>query len=1138
MKSQATTLLSSSSLSSSSIATMIGNRHQKNIIETSSKKQRQNQQKQQRSILSTMDDNQLNRLHVHGGVQGNVQGEHGVQGGGIIGMNKSRDLKNSKFQKARVNRTKAKVMTMTPSTIATESTSTAPSSYNMTPSNLDVTTTTEATAATAATAATTATQDILARWKKEKLQFNSSNSTNNIVINDVTNTSQLTQQNHNHHTTRIKNKKKHSHTDGTPSSQVKTISNAYSYEESAIHNTQHIHNDGLHKNNNVNDDECEFDNDTYDDDDTNDDDTNDDDDDTMGHSTSIMTTPTTNTALNTVGLDRLFKNRQRIINNHQQNVNDSNHDKSNTNTNTRIQNDNYNQNHHHNINNSPAIDLDQMNNTATDANNNTSSGKRLFSNNSHHHRQQMNTNTNRNTSATLTRLPKNIISNPRGHYHNSTGSSNANHNHNDNNNNIESSTTATTPDVSLITQDTDLMLNLHHDDVDGILDEIDQERALRERQQQQQQQQHQHQHQQQHSHQLYYDRHQTFHHYQYNQQQQYANSPASFDPSISSTSIRQNKKQGSTLLSLNNNGDTNTNTNTNINANTGNNISISIMENKLLQLQSALDKSRSERNDQKDVIRQRDHSIQVVSEQNESLKKQLEIFQSTVTMNSTLLVKQLENLKLQLDVDPNSRPHSQSPQSTDDKGDNTISTMEEALEMMKEITEQNLPSLMEIASTKKKDYISIEKSLKETKGQLDQTNSALRISKQEEENLRVKLANLEHSVNAKESELIEIETLCNEKVQATHDHESRANELLSQAEMTRNKIELEMKALCVERDGFEQCRMAWEGQVQIKSEEMEQAANKIDEDRKEIILLSETLDSNRQEVESRSKELSSFEEDLVELKIDLEKRQQEIDFENTKLEELKSKINEQEENIKLSEEELKTSCALLEREREELGVQQDLLSQQLLHLADERKDFDNERDEFMERINAFEENEAEFVSSKQLFNKKLTRFKCSVKHAKEDAQKKKNEFDRLNKELRMKERDLDGRMNRCIEEEDRIEKLKQSMSEKQLKYEQDFVQIERAINNERTGLNDLMAKRQQEESLINETTNKREVATKALQAINEESSKVRSTLKKKINAAQSELVRLKDTLDNQQRELELTEEKVSAIKYHGIDLHA
>ena len=58
------------------------------------------------------------------------------------------------------------------------------------------------------------------------------------------------------------------------------------------------------------------------------------------------------------------------------------------------------------------------------------------------------------------------------------------------------------------------------------------------------------------------------------------------------------------------------------------------------------------------------------------------------------------------------------------------------------------------------------------------------------------------------------------------------------------------------------------------------------------------------------------------------------------------------------------------------------------------------------------------------------------------------------------------------------------------------------------------------------------MANKALQAVNEESIKVRSAIKKKINSAQAELTSLKDTLANQQRALELAEGKVSGSNYY------
>ena len=692
------------------------------------------------------------------------------------------------------------------------------------------------------------------------------------------------------------------------------------------------------------------------------------DNDTIDHSSSVMTTPTTNTALNQVGLDRIIHRNK----------------------------------------------VDHK------------SGVRLFSN-SH----------GGSNGGTMANMPSLIAGKKDNSYSSSSQSS----------------------DVSLITQDTDPVLNIQNADIDAIMEQVDEEKSTRR------------------------NRH-LFHHESYN---------------AATSSTHHHNQQLSFVKHKERNGNNRSGLITSTSDSKCNNVN----ENVLRKLQSKFNKCKVTLQEQDERIAQQNNELSRLSADNSNLVHELEKYHSTVSRNVILFSQQLHNLQLKLGYDKE-QVEVEHPQS-----------MDEMLDILKGLSGEDLPSLIENVSSAREELRKVQTTLNEKEKQLEGTLSVLHASQQEEEKHRLTVTSLTESIALKQTELSEIQYLCDERVQSAHEVERKTNLLISESNNKKAEIKLMERELRLQKEEFENDRIGWETQIQSKQEELEKKAHDVEEDRKEIILLSESLDSNRDELETQRKHIASVKNKLLEMEANCEEKQHDLARKESEIDKKELDFDRQQNNIRVAEDELRHSYIALEEDREKFGEEHKQFIERKTAFEEEKKGFEDEYDKFTERVSEFEKNEADM---KKHFNKKVSKLKMTVKQSKEDANREKNELNTLREKLKRKEKDLNQRVKTCLQEESRISKMYDDLESQKRQLEDDRLKLEHSH-----------VKHKKEEVLLDEMVKKREAAEKSLNSINFETIKVRETIANEVQTAQSELLVLRKESDSKKYELELYEEKVSQL---------
>ena len=610
-----------------------------------------------------------------------------------------------------------------------------------------------------------------------------------------------------------------------------------------------------------------------------------------------------------------------------------------------------------------------------------------------------------------------------------------------------SSSSPQSPDVSLITQDTDIMLNLQDGQIDDIMDQVNQEKQAR-----------------------------YFHSQsQYNRHQQHQ--PQQQDSCNDKKRISNSNKTNSTTTTKD-------------------------VQSALHFLQSKLDLARVTLLEKEDTISKQSDELSDLKVEKSNLYEEHENYRATMSKFMQTLVRQTHHLNLHLNSTAIMihKTNYAKPQS-----------MNDILKLMKELTEERIPKLTNDIQSKTEELTTTQSIFNEKQSDLREALSSLHEVQQEEKKEKQTLHDLVNSISLKQEELLEIQNLCDDRVQAAHELERKVNNTKIECKQRKAELKLIDRDLRMQRDEFDNDRIAWEAQIQFKQDGIEKEANNVEERRNEIKLLTQSLESNREDLEKQKVNIASVKDNLLEMESRCEDKQHSLAKKESELDALESDLDIERTELSGIRDELKDSQMKLDIERNELN-------ESISKFEKEKECFEDDREQFLQRLCALEENELELESMKENLNDKLSKFKTTIKHAKDDASRKRIELDVRNEELQRKENNLSERMISCAGEEKRLFNINTELQLYKIKIEEMKMQYEQ---------NCVLYKK--EENDLDILLDKKRAATATLESLNIEAKTVRDTVKKKINSAQSELASLKKRFENKQCELDLYEEKVRLL---------
>ena len=426
------------------------------------------------------------------------------------------------------------------------------------------------------------------------------------------------------------------------------------------------------------------------------------------------------------------------------------------------------------------------------------------------------------------------------------------------------------------------------------------------------------------------------------------------------------------------------------------------VENALNALVSKLHRSRVTIKNQEQEIAKQDHRLLELVDNHEKLQNDFENYRSVVKDSVVALVDQMASLQSMIDPESDACCESSSEAVSEN--------LENIVRSLKKVTAEQFPALVDAVSSKSEELRLVQKKVTEGEDDLNNTLAELQNVNKEKLASEQRLNDLNTTITSKKDELSEIEAICDKRIQS--------------ALLTEKRLALMEQRVKSEQEELDDNRIAWEAHMQLKVEEVEKKMNKVEDDRKEIMLLSDSLDSSRLELDEQRKDISSIQDEVNKMEAECKEREKILVSKEKELEKIRDELDLKRKEIKSAEDELTESCLYFEDDRNEFLCK-------VSSLEKDKKDFELERDHFMERVHALEKKESEFDAAKKQFSKRLSNFKLTVKTFQDDASKKRKE--------------LDEKANICCQEAERILDKEKKLDEYRLKLENSYISLEEMI---------------------------------------------------------------------------------------------
>ncbi len=575
------------------------------------------------------------------------------------------------------------------------------------------------------------------------------------------------------------------------------------------------------------------------------------------------------------------------------------------------------------------------------------------------------------------------------------------------------------------------------------------------------------------------------------------------------------------------NGNAHRNLNLNLNRQSLSSLHSKGVQDAISSLQSSLERSRMVRNEQDQELLQQKEVIERLQRENTVLMNDRRKEKSVFTDSLKTLLEEVHKIDAMLCEDAASQMSISSNFSKD------LDSMEGVLGVVKSLARSSIPVLLERMEENKQSAENTQKYLEKYRKQLEdvklqisqkeeqqrtlssqlqtEQNELARVRGEVEENSTQLLqtssqleAKLEESMKAdndlirvnielgqKRVEFKEIERLCEDRIQSAYAMECSAQARLEAASEKEKEIKslddaaikkyedakAVEKAVAVKREELESDRLAWEAQLQLKSEQLSHQSRSLEEREEEMKAMAATLESNKTGCDAEYVRMKTVRNDLLEKESQIDERlkmadekEAAIKAESEQLEIRKAAVEEAkvriEHDVKKFKADKLSSMEEIERRNLALRKQQDEL--------------DEERDQCLARLKALDNGEVQLRFDRKEFSSKVTKFKNTVKAAKDEASRKKAALRRTESELEERTSILDQdragfeklREDYISKEAELVSISKKCKSLKQLKMdltkEQEF--LEKKIELARAEYNNLAKscadKREEIESLV------------------------------------------------------------------------
>jgi len=421
--------------------------------------------------------------------------------------------------------------------------------------------------------------------------------------------------------------------------------------------------------------------------------------------------------------------------------------------------------------------------------------------------------------------------------------------------------------------------------------------------------------------------------------------------------------------------------------------------------------------------------------------------------------------------------------------------------------------------------------------QSDQISACLRDTQQKLEQHRMTLSNINTQVSAKREELSDIEKLCEERIQSAHSIEISARESVKEARNEKRSatktheaavkkldaIKCIEKAAKLEQQELDSDRLAWGAELSLKQDQITIELQRQNEERQELKVMEESLLSRRSQLKAENDRVKSVQNQLLEIEAVTEEKL-------LILNEKEAGIMKREDDIcnverKLVERKKNFDLQLAEsdkRSNELLSVETDL-NDRLISLQQDQEEFKEEQQRLFERLTAFEKLEIELEADRNELTIKASNLSTTVKSAKEDTEKRRQQLDQFECQLREKEKTLTQQSSVISSQEKKFTENLKELALKEEKLTNDSLNFERNLKEEKAEHTKLLAltisNQVEEETRLKNITQSKIKTEKSYKKLSSDVLKVKEAIKNKVNDAQLELHTIDHTIATKKNEL-------------------
>ena len=420
--------------------------------------------------------------------------------------------------------------------------------------------------------------------------------------------------------------------------------------------------------------------------------------------------------------------------------------------------------------------------------------------------------------------------------------------------------------------------------------------------------------------------------------------------------------------------------------------------------------------------------------------------------------------------------------------------------------EEKQRSLSDQLESKENDLVRVQSDLEKNTAQLQDTSSLLEKKLEDAIKADAELTNINIELGEKRVELTEINRLCEDRIQSAYTMECSAQGRLEAAdgrEMEINSLhdaaikkhddaKAAEKVLGVKREEMESDRLAWEAQLQLRSEQLVHEARSLKEQEEEMRSMTASMESERSGFESECDRMNTVQNALLEKEFQIAEREQLVDEKEAAI-----KAQTEQHDIRtaaVAEAKFQVENDINQFKADKTASAEDL-ERRDLSLSQQQNEIDDERDQCLGRLQALEESETQLRMDRKEFSGKVTKFKNAVKAAKAEAERKKSELKKVETELGQKEAALAKDTKRFAQDRTDFDKVKEECNAK----EAELLSISKKCRD----------------------------AAKSLKKMKIEMSNEREVLRKKVELARAEYNGLVESCTKKRKEFESLAQKVS-----------